>query len=86
VLAIDPKKKIFQRCILLTSYLSVALAQSELAQLFLLHDDEKREDVMPAFELSNLKDDPKQNSKRCGVGRALQLPLQIVHLRQKRQQ
>jgi hypothetical protein len=41
----------------------VALAQSELEQLFLLHDDEMREDVIPAFELRNLKDDPTQNSK-----------------------
>ena len=41
----------------------VALAQAELEQLFLLHDDEGREDVIPAFELRNLKDDPTQNSK-----------------------
>jgi hypothetical protein len=41
----------------------VALAQAELDQLFLLHDDERREDIIPAFELRNLKDDPTQNSK-----------------------
>jgi hypothetical protein len=41
----------------------VALAQAELDQLFLLHDDEQREDIIPAFELRNLKDNPTQNSK-----------------------
>jgi hypothetical protein len=41
----------------------VALAQAELEQLFLLHDDEGREDVIPAFKLRNLKDDLTQNSK-----------------------
>jgi hypothetical protein len=42
----------------------VALAQSELEQLFLLHDDDVQEDFIPAFELPNLKDDPTQNIKR----------------------
>ncbi|KAL1641222.1 hypothetical protein SLS61_010163 [Didymella pomorum] len=41
----------------------VALAQSELEQLFLINGDEKREDVIPAFELRDLKDDPTQCSK-----------------------
>jgi hypothetical protein len=41
----------------------VALAQAELEQLFLLYDDKRREDVIPAFELRNLKDDLTQNSK-----------------------
>jgi hypothetical protein len=41
----------------------VALAQTELEQLFLIHGDEKREDVIPAFELRNLKDDPTESAK-----------------------
>ena len=41
----------------------VTLAQSELEQLFLIHGDEKREDVIPAFELRDLKDDPTESAK-----------------------
>jgi hypothetical protein len=41
----------------------VGLAQSELEQLFLIHGEEKREDVIPAFELRNLKDDPTEITK-----------------------
>lgn len=28
-----------------------------------MHDDERREDIIPTFELRNLKDDPTQNRK-----------------------
>ncbi|KAF9729919.1 DNA helicase [Paraphaeosphaeria minitans] len=41
----------------------IAMAQSELEQLFLIHGDEKREDVIPTFELRDLKDDPTKNAK-----------------------
>lgn len=41
----------------------VTLAQLELDQLFLLHDSERRKDIISAFDLRNLKDDPIQNSK-----------------------
>ncbi|KAJ8117730.1 hypothetical protein OPT61_g1155 [Boeremia exigua] len=41
----------------------VALAQSELEQLFLIHSDETREDVIPAFKLRDLKDDPTESAK-----------------------
>jgi hypothetical protein len=41
----------------------VALAQSELDQLFLLHNNKRQEDVIPAFKLRNLKANPTQNSK-----------------------
>ena len=41
----------------------VELAQSELERLFLLHEDEKREDVILAFELRDLKDNPAENEK-----------------------
>ncbi|KAK7178008.1 hypothetical protein PSPO01_15945 [Paraphaeosphaeria sporulosa] len=41
----------------------VAQAQSELERLFLVHDDEERGDVIPAFELRDLRDDPTENAK-----------------------
>ena len=41
----------------------VALAQSELEQLFLIYGDEKQEDVIPAFELRDLKDDLTESAK-----------------------
>jgi hypothetical protein len=41
----------------------VAQTQSELEQLFLIHNDEQREDVIPAFELRDLKDDPTESAK-----------------------
>ena len=40
-----------------------ALVQSELEQLFLIHGDEKRQDVIPAFDLHDLKDDPIEKAK-----------------------
>lgn len=44
----------------------IALAQSQLDQLFLLHDDERREDVIPTIELHDLKDDSTKNSQGWG--------------------
>lgn len=41
----------------------VKQAQSELEQLFLIHSDETREDVIPAFKLRDLKDDPTESAK-----------------------
>jgi hypothetical protein len=41
----------------------VALAQTDLEQLFLIHGDEQREDVIPAFKLRDLKDDPTESAK-----------------------
>lgn len=41
----------------------VALAQSELERLFLVNDDEERGDVIPTFELRDLRDDPTENAK-----------------------
>ncbi|CAN9210663.1 hypothetical protein AA0121_g11547 [Alternaria tenuissima] len=41
----------------------VELAQSGLEQLFLIHSDEEREDVIPTFELRDLKDDPTESAK-----------------------
>jgi hypothetical protein len=43
--------------------IQVELAQAELEQLFLLHDEERREDVIPTFELRQLKDDPTKDAK-----------------------
>ena len=40
----------------------VTLAQAELERLFLICSDEKREDVIPAFELRNLRDDPTKSA------------------------
>lgn len=40
--------------------MQVELAQSELEQLFLIHDDEERGDVIPTFEMRELKDDPTE--------------------------
>lgn len=50
----DPKKFVATQ---------VALAQSELEWLFLVHDDEVRGDVIPAFELRGLLDDPTESAK-----------------------
>ncbi|KAL5373648.1 hypothetical protein PMIN06_012450 [Paraphaeosphaeria minitans] len=41
----------------------VDLAQSDLEQLLLVHGDEKGEDMIPTFELCDLKDDPTECAK-----------------------
>jgi hypothetical protein len=49
----------------------VALAQAELDQLFLLHDDERREYIIPALELRNLRTIQHRTAK---VGALLKIP------------
>jgi hypothetical protein len=41
----------------------VELAQSKLEELFLIRSDEKREDVIPAFEVRDLKDDLTESAR-----------------------
>ena len=41
----------------------VALAQSKLEQLFLIHGNKKQEDIIPAFKLRDLKDDLTESAK-----------------------
>jgi hypothetical protein len=41
----------------------VQLAQAELAQLFLLHEEEVREEVVPQLALHELQDDPTNNQR-----------------------
>ncbi|KAG2001179.1 hypothetical protein GB937_010416, partial [Aspergillus fischeri] len=49
------------RCFIRTQ---VALAQADLARLFLLHEEEVREEVVPPLALHALQDDPTNN--QCG--------------------
>jgi hypothetical protein len=41
----------------------VSRAQAELAGLFLLHEDEAREEVVPRLALHELQDDPTNNTR-----------------------
>jgi hypothetical protein len=41
----------------------VTRAQAELAELFLLHEEEAREEVVPRLALHELQDDPTNNTR-----------------------
>jgi hypothetical protein len=41
----------------------VSRAQAELAGLFLLHEEEAREEVVPCLALHELQDDPTNNTR-----------------------
>lgn len=39
------------------------LAQADLEELFLIHEQEAREDIIPALRLAQLQDDPTKNTR-----------------------
>jgi hypothetical protein len=41
----------------------VQLAQADLARLFLLHEEEIREEIVPQLALYELQDDPMKNQQ-----------------------
>jgi hypothetical protein len=41
----------------------VQLAQADLARLFLLHEEEVREEIVPQLALHELQDDPTKNQQ-----------------------